>query len=162
MSDLLDSGERRHFCTGAQRDRAAGKGRCDLLPLQEIADFYYEPPSGIIRLVDSFVQTGDRGDMLEAIRQFSNLAFHDEYTAILDLALQFEDGAVKYDDRNWEKGMPLSWYIDSGMRHYLKYLRGDKDEPHERAFVWNMFCALWTAWNLPELNDLPCAENKVE
>ena len=63
----------------------------------------------------------------------------------------------KYGDRNWEKGIPLHCYIDSGVRHYLKFLRGDTDEPHDRAFVWNMLGAIWTHKNKPELIDLPFA-----
>ena len=35
---ILDSGNRRAFGTGAVRDIAAGKGRCDLLPLIEVSD----------------------------------------------------------------------------------------------------------------------------
>ena len=48
--------------------------------------------------------------------------------------------------------MPVDRYLDSGVRHYLKTLRGDIDEPHYRGFVWNLLCAMWTADNLPELN----------
>lgn len=48
--------------------------------------------------------------------------------------------------------MPVNRYLDSGVRHYLKTLRGDIDEPHYRGFVWNMLCAMWTADNLPEMN----------
>ena len=33
VKKILDSGERRQFESGAVRDIAEGKGRCDLLPL---------------------------------------------------------------------------------------------------------------------------------
>jgi hypothetical protein len=56
------------------------------------------------------------------------------------------------------KGIPLHCYIDSGVRHYLKFKRGDDDEPHGRAFVWNILGALWTQENKPELIDLPFKE----
>ena len=39
MSKILDSGERRQFASGACRDIADGKGRCDLLPLDVIAQY---------------------------------------------------------------------------------------------------------------------------
>ena len=52
-----------------------------------------------------------------------------------------------------EKGIPLSRFVDSGVRHYLKWLRGDKDEPHDRAFCWNILCCIWTCIHKPELND---------
>lgn len=38
MSEILDSGTRREFATGAVRDMAEGKGRFDLLPLEVIWD----------------------------------------------------------------------------------------------------------------------------
>jgi len=87
-----DSGKRRKFDSGAQRDVAVGKGRYDLVS-----------PIMIERL-----------------------------------AKLLERGAVKYDDRNWEKGMPLSVYMDSGMRHLYKYLEGYTDEDHLIAAIWNL------------------------
>ena len=33
------------------------------------------------------------------------------------LAIVLEKGAEKYEERNWEKGMPLSRCLDSAMRH---------------------------------------------
>ena len=67
--------------------------------------------------------------------------------AILALAKHFEDGSVKYGDRNWEKGIPFNVFMDSAIRHYLKIKRGDTDEPHARAFMWNIICAIWTLKN---------------
>ena len=37
---IQDSGTRREFETGAVRDIQEGKGRCDLLPLDMIAEMY--------------------------------------------------------------------------------------------------------------------------
>ena len=37
MAELKDSGARREFASGAVRDIAEGKGRCDLLPLGVVA-----------------------------------------------------------------------------------------------------------------------------
>ena len=42
MSEIKDSGNRREFSTGAVRDMAEGKGRCDLLPLDVISDLFVE------------------------------------------------------------------------------------------------------------------------
>ena len=94
LSDFVtkDSGERRHFNTGAQRDVVTGKGRYDLIS-----------PIMIDRL-----------------------------------SLLLQRGAEKYDDRNWEKGMPLSVYMDSGMRHLYKFLEGHRDEDHLIAAIWNL------------------------
>lgn len=77
------------------------------------------------------------------------------------VALHFEQGAQKYKERNWELGMPLSWFLDSAGHHITKMLGGYTDEPHAQAAVWNLMCllegqerirlGLWPA----ELDDLP-------
>lgn len=67
-------------------------------------------------------------------------------------SIHFEQGAQKYGENNWQKGIPVHCYIDSAIRHYLKYKRGDDDERHDRAFVWNILCAIWTCKEMPQLN----------
>ena len=80
----------------------------------------------------------------------------------LQVAIHFEEGAKKYGENNWQKGIPVHCYIDSAVRHYLKFLRGDMDERHDRAFVWNILCCIWTCVNKPELNDYRKKENSDE
>ena len=65
------------------------------------------------------------------------------WAAIIEVSKHCEEGAKKYGENNWQKGLPVNCYIDSAIRHYLKRLRGDKDEPHDRAFVWNVLCCIW-------------------
>lgn len=121
-NNIKDSGERREFATGAQRDRAFGKGRFDLLPV----------------------------------------------TAIFALARQLEAGAVKYSSRNWEKGMPLSVFWDSAVRHLFKFLGGLRDEDHLAAALFNVAGLQWTLTAIKEgrlpadLNDLPAACLRAE
>ncbi len=64
--------------------------------------------------------------------------------AIYRLAVHFANGAVKYGDRNWEKGQPLSRYLDSAMRHLFKYLEGSRVEDHLAAAAWNALCCIQT------------------
>ena len=66
------------------------------------------------------------------------------YKAILELSKHFEAGALKYEEDNWKKGVPMHSFLDSGIRHLLKFADNWEDEPHDRAFVWNMLCMLWT------------------
>lgn len=153
--ELKDSGNRREFTTGAVRDIAEGKGRCDLLPLDIIGNMMVNP---ILIDIERYTRTGEESYLESAISEFAQQRFDNLETAILEVSKHYEDGANKYAERNWEKGIPLHCYIDSGVRHYLKVLRGDKDEPHDRAFIWNMLGALWTAKNKPELVDLPFAD----
>lgn len=160
MAELVDSGVRREFSTGAVRDIADGKGRCDLLPLGIVADFLGSgiESDKVLNMVELYLRTGDTDWLLRAMEAFCKKKGIDKYTAIIEASKQYEDGARKYADHNWEKGMPVHCFIDSGVRHYLKWLRGDDDEPHDRAFLWNMLGAVWMHQNHPELIDLPFAQ----
>jgi hypothetical protein len=60
------------------------------------------------------------------------------------LARHFEKGAAKYGDRNWERGIPLSRFLDSALRHLFAYLAGRDDEDHLVAAAWNLLAALET------------------
>lgn len=115
-SILPDSGKRRKFATGSQRDTRDGKGRFDLIPP----------------------------------------------LFMLLLARHFEAGGKKYEDRNWEKGQPLSVYLDSALRHIFKYVYyGAKNEDHLVAAAWNLAAMIETRERvrlgaLPEaLADIP-------
>lgn len=152
---IKDSGERRKFESGAVRDIADGKGRCDLLPLGIIGRIIEDTT---LILIDGYIRSGDIALLYDVINTFSLAYFNDFSTAMLEVAKHYEDGAKKYDERNWEQGIPLHCYIDSGVRHYFKFMRGDTDEPHDKAFLWNMLCAIWTHIHKPELIDLPFNE----
>lgn len=81
--------------------------------------------------------------------------------AMRRLAVHFENGAAKYGERNWEKGQPVSRYVDSALRHLFDYLGGDTSEDHLAAAVWNAGCAMHTEEEClrealpPHLLDLP-------
>lgn len=159
MAQLVDSGERKTFETGGMREIVAGKGRCDLLPLGVIAHIFVDADPILVN-IHNYVRTGDDRELFYAIRTFIQNHSWDINTAMLELAIHYADGAEKYADRNWEKGLPLHSFIDSGVRHYLKFKRGDTDEPHDRAFLWNMVGAIWTQETYPtneKLMDLPFA-----
>lgn len=76
-------------------------------------------------------------------------------TAIIELSKHCENGAIKYGERNVDKGIPQHSLIDSGLRHLFKYLRGDKDENHLVSALWNIAWAVQQDIERPELNDLP-------
>lgn len=81
--------------------------------------------------------------------------------AVIRLSKHFEAGAVKYEERNWEKGIPIHSFIDSAIRHLMKYLDGQDDEDHLCAATWNCMCAMWTEEKLPEMQDIPARMNGV-
>ena len=166
--EIKDSGNRREFESGAVRDVAEGKGRCDLLPLGLICNIYLNKSSHlgggmVLGHVQNYMDTGDTNCLEDAIECFllNDSKWEGNWsTLFLEVAKHYEEGAKKYAERNWEKGINLHCYIDSGVRHYLKWLRGDTDEPHDRAFVWNMLGAIWTHAHMPHLIDLPFAKEE--
>ena len=163
MAELKDDGVRKDFGTGAVRDVSEGKGRCDLLPLYTIGKLLQ---SEELKLIGEFQDTKNEHCLLACIRKFSFKTNINIYTLIIEVSKHFEDGARKYSPNNWKKGIPIHCYIDSGVRHFLKFLRGDTDEPHDRAFVWNMICAVWTFDNRPDMDDIesfgPMVEDKCD
>jgi len=81
--------------------------------------------------------------------------------ALKRLAKWYELGSQKYGDRNWEKGQPLSRFLDSALRHLNDYHQGLEDEDHLMAAAWNIFAIVHgeemitrSAWP-KELDDLP-------
>lgn len=106
---IKDSGQRRHFGSGAVRDMAYGKGRMDLLP----------------------------------------------WEAIVEVSKHCEEGALKYGERNCEKGIPIHSLVDSAFRHLAKYTMGETDEPHLRAAAWNILFAIYMEIRHPEMQDIP-------
>ena len=154
---ILDSGSRQEFETGAVRDIQEGKGRCDLLPLDVVTPNIVL--SHVLARINDFKDTGETRYLVSALESFCVDSEWGAPTMLLEVSKQFEDGAKKYGENNWQKGIPTKRYIDSAIRHYLKWTRGDDDEPHDRAFCWNIIACLWTCKHKPELHDYrrePC------
>jgi len=148
---ILDSGDRTQFPTGAVRDLRVGKGRMDLCPLDVFAEYI---ESDTLRFIDDYTHSGDRDYLWHAITAFCLERKWDIYTAIIEVSKHYEEGCAKYGDFNWQKGIYLHCYIDSAARHYIKWRRGDNDEPHDRAVIWNLLGAIWTDKHLPEMQDI--------
>lgn len=138
---ILDSGARKEFDTGAVRDITVGKGRCDLMPLQVVSRLFVNDP--ILMQFAKFEEDHNVAHLYDILSTFGAVAYENAETMFLEVAKHFEEGAVKYGEDNWRKGLPVYCYINSAIRHYLKVRRGDVDEPHDRAFVWNVMCCIW-------------------
>ncbi len=144
---IKDSGSRTEYETGAVRDIQEGKGRCDLMPLDVVAEIgdCWEPwQRDILHMLDNFQNTSKISYLYDCITTFGSHTFPDPETLLLDISIHFKEGASKYGEGNWKKGIPESSYVDSAVRHFLKWLRNDEDERHDRAFIWNIMCLIWT------------------
>ncbi len=94
--ELKDSGERRQFASGMQRDTEDGKVMYDLL---------------------------FDGPMLER------------------WAIHMTKGAQKYTPSNWlkaEGAEELARFRRSASRHFVQWMRGDRDEDHAAAVIFNL------------------------
>lgn len=160
---IKDSGNRRKFSTGAVRDIQTGKGRCDLMPLHQVADTFKQTNGLIamtikdIALAQGCLEKAETLTGIDQIKQKEKAKKHLRACLLchaakqrqslakmfLEVSKHYEQGALKYGEYNWQKGIPYNSYIDSAVRHLLKYIDGQKDEPHQRAFTWNILCLLW-------------------
>ena len=154
---IKDSGKRRVYESGAVRDIQDGKGRCDLMPLDVVAEYLTVDgdKNPDLMSIYQFQETGDTERLFDILNIFNNQNWENDETMLLEVSKHFEEGAKKYGENNWQKGIPESSYIDSAVRHYLKWLRGDDDERHDRAFVWNIICLIWTHEHITTNPEMP-------
>lgn len=135
---IKDSGARQEFETGAVRDISKGKGRCDLMPLETIAEILEDE---VLYYLDEYKKSNDTCHLVLAFNTFSALVYSTRQDAFLELSIHFEEGAEKYGIDNW-KGLPEWTFLSSAVRHYLKFRKGMTDENHGRAFMWNIVCLM--------------------
>lgn len=79
--------------------------------------------------------------------------------ALLRLARVYEQGADKYSDNNWQKGMPFSRVLGSTWRHIIKWkfrkaLGLKQNEDHLLQAAWNLFTLAEYELIHPELDDI--------
>ena len=79
---------------------------------------------------------------------------------LLRLAKHYERGAERFGPYNWKQGIPCHSFVDSALRHMLKYMDGWTDEDHLIAAIWNLCGLAWTEEKLPELMDIPERQGK--
>ncbi len=145
--ETKDSGKREQFASGMKRDTQDGKLRVDLA---------FDGPA--LRIL---FREGPKGDAGLAMCDWYDeaLAGHsapDELLRVLRLIAAYEGGmgvligryagvmtrgAVKYTARNWMQAdgqAEADRFISSACRHFLQWYRGDKDEDHAAAVVFNL------------------------
>lgn len=123
---------------------------------------HFECPKKINTFASGHTVIKDSGERTE----FSTGAVRDMHTgkgrmdllpwaAIIELSKHCEAGALKYGERNVDKGIPQHSLVDSGMRHLAKYILGATDENHLVAALWNIAWAVRQEVEKPEMIDLP-------
>ena len=70
------------------------------------------------------------------------------------LAKIYEEGAKKYADNNWKKGMPWSKCLNSLERHLQKWKMGMRDEDHLAMVAWRAFALMYYEKHRKELCDI--------
>lgn len=64
---------------------------------------------------------------------------------MLEVSKYYGSSACKYEDNTWRKDIPIKVYFSSACQHFMKWINRWKDEPHDRAVIWNCLCGAWEA-----------------
>lgn len=77
---------------------------------------------------------------------------------IVELARVYTEGAKKYADRNWEKGLPWLETFGAGKRHQLKWRMGETRDKelgthHLAQAIWNLAALLEFEKTHPEMDN---------
>lgn len=78
------------------------------------------------------------------------------------LAETCAEGARKYGDRNWEKGMPATVLLNHAIRHIYLYLAGNRDEDHLAHAAWGLLGVCHFEEVMPEMIDIPTRNQEVQ
>lgn len=95
-------------------------------------------PTGAIRGTDN---SGVRFDLISSV-------------GLRRLAETYAEGAAKYGDNNWLKGIPASNLLNHLEVHLNKFKSGDTSEDHLAHAAWNLFTLMHFQETRPELIDL--------
>ncbi|GAB6166172.1 hypothetical protein JCM19992_21720 [Thermostilla marina] len=96
-------------------------------------------PSGAVRSTDA---DGQRWDLITPI-------------GLRRLAETCAEGAAKYGEHNWTKGIPASVMLNHAIRHIYLYLQGDRGEDHLAHAAWNLLGVCHFEETMPEMIDIP-------
>lgn len=69
-----------------------------------------------------------------------------------EVARTCAEGAAKYSDYNWERGMPVHDLLNHAIAHIYQFLSGDRSEPHLPHAAWNLLAAIHSDELWPDLN----------
>lgn len=76
-------------------------------------------------------------------------------------AQHMANGAKKYGEGNWEKGIPASRCIASTLRHIFSWVMGDRSEDHLSAILFNVAAIIhWEETGREDMLDVRPDSNK--
>ena len=93
---IQDSGDRREFESGAVRDMAEGKGRCEMYNCKLVLATIYEDCDNILHMKLVYTYTDELG---KHELTFPNVELPFEQTGLPDITHLSEDGAVLVPDK---------------------------------------------------------------
>jgi hypothetical protein len=71
------------------------------------------------------------------------------------LAETCAEGARKYGENNWAKGIPSSNLLNHTLAHIANYLDGDRTEDHLAHAAWGIFCTMHNEERRPDVHFPP-------
>jgi hypothetical protein len=71
------------------------------------------------------------------------------------LAETYGEGAIKYSDDNWLKGIDAKNLMNHALTHINKYLAGDTSEDHLAHASWNLFAIMHFEEKMPSMINIP-------
>lgn len=116
-----------------------------------IGDPVMFPQAGLARFATGAVRgtdaDGERWDLITPI-------------GLRRLAETCAEGARKYGEYNWQKGIPASVMLNHAIRHIYLYLAGDRGEDHLAHAAWNILGVCHFEEALPEMIDIPARKRE--
>lgn len=82
--------------------------------------------------------------------------------ALRRLAEVYAEGAKKYGDNNWLKGIPSSDLLNHMQRHIGLWQQGDKTEDHLAHALWNLVALIHFSETRPDLIQQPYVAKSEE
>lgn len=154
------------FKTGAVRDITDGKPRIDLFSPHTMFQIINSETAG--RKSSTYLrwtaikETGNPIDMVSLFYTASKDENISIYDTVIQVSHHLAEGAKKYSERNWEKGIPISRVIQSADRHLFYWIMEDPDdiEDHFAAFLCNLMfihhyiCEISAGKLDPSINDM--------
>ena len=119
---------------------------------------------GVVKITSAIKDSGERSEFSTGACRDMHAGKGDMVSlpnaAILRLSKHYENGALKYGRWNYTKGIPVSSFLDSALRHLFKYLDGWDDEDHLSAAAFNVLGAMEMEAHHKDLIDIPNRKDK--